>query len=346
MKKILYTTIGLPISLLTLIACSGNSGEGNIKDTENGQNISAVTAMEDNKANSESQNTQSGNSMGESMTETMTETDGNTGATFPAESGTNGISDNGNGSSSHYKKTTTFNGIITTPPRSHSTITLTMGGAIENIYVFPGDMVKKGQTIATLKNPEFIQLQQEFLTATAQVEYLEKEYNRQQNLASHEAASQKKLQQSKAEFLSEKSRLDAAKAQLTLLNVDTETLKEKGLKTYLEIKAPISGYVTDLQANLGQYFDAGQPICDIINKSEALLQLTAYEKDLAYISVGNKVTFTVNGLENKTFHAEIIAIDQMVNSENRSINVYAKVKSTDKLFRQGMYVSAKIDGNM
>ena len=76
-----------------------------------------------------------------------------------------------------------------------------------------------------------------------------------------------------------------------------------------------------------------------------MLLLTAYEKDLATIAVGDQVEFTVNGIDNELYQAEITAIDQMVNSENRSINVYAKVKKTDSLFRQGMYVSAKTNKN-
>ena len=42
-------------------------------------------------------------------------------------------------------------------------------------------------------------------------------------LASHEAASQKRMQQSKAEYLSMKSRLDAAAAQLLILGVDARS---------------------------------------------------------------------------------------------------------------------------
>lgn len=84
-----------------------------------------------------------------------------------------------------------LNGMITTSPQNNVTITPTMAGSIQNIYVFTGDYVKKGQTIVTLKNPEFISLQQEYLTASAQVEYLQQEYLRQKTLASREAASQK-----------------------------------------------------------------------------------------------------------------------------------------------------------
>lgn len=95
-----------------------------------------------------------------------------------------------------------FNGILMVPPQRHATITLSMGGAVHSVSFLPGSYVQKGQVILTLENPDFITLQQTWLDAAAQIEFLEKEYARQKNLASHEAASQKQMQQSKSEYLS------------------------------------------------------------------------------------------------------------------------------------------------
>ena len=69
----------------------------------------------------------------------------------------------------------------------------------------------------------------------------------------------------------------------------------------MEVKAPLSGYVAGLSINLGKYVNAGEPICDVIDKGETLLCLTAYEKDLADLSIGNQVQFRVNGMGKETF---------------------------------------------
>lgn len=227
------------------------------------------------------------------------------------------------------------------PPQQHATITLSMGGAVHSVSFLPGDYVRKNQVILTLENPEFIALQQTWLDAAAQIEFLEKEYLRQQNLASHEAASQKRMQQSKAEYLSMKSRLDAAAAQLLILGVDARSLQTKGIQPYLEIKAPLNGYVTNMNVNVGKYFNVGEPVCDVIDKQAPMLQLTAYEKDLDKLNVGDRMEFHVNGMGNETFEAVLVSIDQMVDNANRSIKVYARVAHPQKDFRPGMYVSAR-----
>lgn len=67
-----------------------------------------------------------------------------------------------------------FNGILMVPPQRHATITLSMGGAVHSVSFLPGSYVQKNQVILTLENPDFIALQQTWLDAAAQVEFLEK----------------------------------------------------------------------------------------------------------------------------------------------------------------------------
>jgi len=236
-----------------------------------------------------------------------------------------------------------FNGTLVIPPQRHATVTLTMGGTIHGTSLLPGEYVKKGAVLVTLQNPDFIDLQQTYLDAYAQTEYLQKEYERQERLSSQEAASQKRFQQSKADYLSMKSRQDAAAAQLAILGVSAGDLLEDGIQPYLEVKAPLSGYVAGLSINLGKYVNAGEPICDVIDKGETLLCLTAYEKDLADLSIGNQVQFRVNGMGKETFHAVLVSIGQEVDETSRSLEMYARVKETNPRFRPGMYVSARVE---
>lgn len=236
----------------------------------------------------------------------------------------------------------TFNGILVLPPQSRATVTLTMGGSIRSTTLLPGAYVKQGTVLATLENPEFIALQQSYLDSHAQYEFLRTEFLRQQTLAREEASSQKHFQQSKAEYLSMRSRMDAAAAQLALLGVDTTRLLAGGIIPYLDIKAPISGYAADVKMNIGRHFDVGEPLCEIVNKSDMMLRLTAYEKDLANLRAGDRVDFRVNGIEGETFHGVITMVGQQVNNENRSIDVYVRIEGQNPQFRPGMYAMARI----
>lgn len=235
-----------------------------------------------------------------------------------------------------------FNGRIVLSPQQQATVALTMGGVIKNTSLLPGQYVHKNVVLATLENPEFIILQQTYLDSHAQTEYLQAEYERQKLLSAEQAASQKKFQQSKADYLSMKSRQDAAAAQLLLLGIGTEILLEKGIQPLLEVKAPISGYAANVTMNAGKYIAPGEALCEVIDKTAPMLCLTTYEKDLADIEVGSPVQFRVNGMGKQTFNGTVVSIGQKVDEVNRSLEVYCTVKDTNTQFRPGMYVTAHI----
>ncbi len=236
----------------------------------------------------------------------------------------------------------TFNGVMVVSPSKRVTISLTMGGKVHALNIMPGSAVHQGQVVAMIDNPEYIQLQQTYLDAAAQLEYLEKEYQRQRILGEQDAASQKRVQQAKADYLSMKSRVEASASHLKTLGVNAQSLHSGGIKSYLPVVAPVSGFVTSMNANRGKYLEVGEPICDIIDKSRILLQLTVYEKDLKLMKIGGKVDFRVNGMGKETFSAQIVAIDQAVDAKDYSVKVYAAVGTIRSDFRPGMYVRAKV----
>ena len=238
-----------------------------------------------------------------------------------------------------------FNGTLIIPPQNFASVTMLMGGTIRSTNLLPGSYVKKGTLLATLDNLDFISLQQTFLESQAQTEYLKSEYNRQLVLSKEEVASVKKLEQSKADYLSMKSKMEAAAAQLSLLGISTQSLLKNGITPALEIKAPVNGYIGKVKVNVGKYLNEGDILCEIINKQETLLRLTTYEKDLKDIRLGAKVWFRVNGMGTKTFEAKLISIGQEVDETSRSLEVFAKVISEDPTFRPGMYVTAQIEKN-
>ena len=213
---------------------------------------------------------------------------------------------------------------------------------LKNTSLLPGQYVSKNAVIATLENPEFITLQQTYLDSHAQTEYLQAEFERQKNLSAEQAASQKKYQQSKADYLSMKSRQDAAAAQLSLLGISPETLLKDGIQPLLEVRTPISGYAANVAMNVGKYINPGEALCEIIDKSTPILCLTTYEKDLADMQTGSPVQFRVNGMGTQTFNGTVISIGQKVDETNRSLEVYASIKETNPQFRPGMYVTAHI----
>lgn len=238
---------------------------------------------------------------------------------------------------------TSYNGMLMISAQHHATVTVTMGGKVHATSLIPGGYIRKGAVVATLENPEFINLQKDFLDSYAQVAYLESEYKRQKRLATQEAASQKRVQETKANYMSMKIKMDAAATQLRNIGISTTYIVNHGIRAYMPVLAPINGYVSHLSINIGKYVHEGDPICEIFDKNYPMLRLTAHEKDLGDIHAGNRVQFRVNGMGKETFSAIVTSISQEVDETSRAVDVYCRVKQNNTRFRPGMYVMARVE---
>jgi len=96
------------------------------------------------------------------------------------------------------KAATHLNGVIDVPPTSIASVSIPMGGYIQDINLIPGTFVKKGQLLATVKDPTYVQLQENYLAAKAKLGYLQQDLDRQKSLLTQEAVSKKSFQQLQA----------------------------------------------------------------------------------------------------------------------------------------------------
>ena len=88
----------------------------------------------------------------------------------------------------------TLQGKIDVPPQSTISLSFPLGGYLKSTKMLPGMRVRKGQVLAELEDMQFIQLQQDYLTARAKFELAENEYARQKDLNQSKAASAKVYQ--------------------------------------------------------------------------------------------------------------------------------------------------------
>src|SRR4249920_2886522 len=74
------------------------------------------------------------------------------------------------------------NGSIDVPPQNMVSVSVPMGGYLKSTRLLPGMHINKGEIIALIEDQQYIQLQQEYLTAGAKLGYAESEYARQKDL--------------------------------------------------------------------------------------------------------------------------------------------------------------------
>ncbi|WJS93133.1 efflux RND transporter periplasmic adaptor subunit [Flavobacterium johnsoniae] len=231
------------------------------------------------------------------------------------------------------------NGYTTVPPQNSAEVSTLIGGTVKDIYVLEGTFVNKGKVLATIQNLEVIEMQEEYQSATANVEYLQLEYNRQKTLSDENVNPRKTFQEVKAKLAAERARAQAAKNKLDALHVST-----KGSSSLVPIVAPINGYIGKINIAKGAFANTGVSLFEVVDNSQMHLDLNVYEKDLGSISIGQVIDFVLTNQSNKSIKGKIFGINKSFSNESKTVAVHAKIEPGDaKDLIPGMYVSANIN---
>ncbi|WP_457616965.1 efflux RND transporter periplasmic adaptor subunit [Lutibacter sp.] len=234
------------------------------------------------------------------------------------------------------------NGQLELPPQKMASVSALLGGSVEKVTVIEGDYVKKGQVIAYLKNPEFIKMQRDYLTSKGNFSFLRKNYQRKKSLFEDGITSAKSFQEAEALFLESKSNLSATKASLKMMGIDISLLENGKIIPTIPVKAPIKGYIQNVEINIGKYISPEQEMFEIVDNEHLHLGLKIFEKDIDKAKVGQKITFSLTTKPNKVYEAEIFALGKAFDMSTRAVKVHAKIIGNHEGLLTGMFVDARI----
>jgi cobalt-zinc-cadmium efflux system membrane fusion protein len=234
------------------------------------------------------------------------------------------------------------NGKIDVPPQNMVSISAPLGGYLKSTKLLEGMHISKGEVIATMEDQQYIQLQQDYLTAKAHLISGEKEYNRQKDLNESKASSDKVFENALAEFTSQKIMVKALSEKLKLIGVNLENLNETNISKSINIVSPIDGYVSTVKMNIGKYASPTDVLFELVNPADIHLALTVFEKDVNKLFIGQKITAYNNSAEPKKYKCEIILIGQDISNE-RSVTVHCHFLEYDKALIPGMFMNAEVE---
>lgn len=186
-------------------------------------------------------------------------------------------------------------------------------GRIEQLLVnVTGESVKKGQLIAKVYSPELITAQKELLEAAS----LGNKYP---------------------------AMLDAAREKLRNWKMTdqqiTEIEKQGKVTSSFDIFANTTGIVTALKVNEGDYISKGAVLFEVADFSKVWAVFDAYESDLPWIKIGQKVEFTTQAIPGKIFDGKVSFIDPVINPSTRIARVRMELNNASQLLKPEMFVN-------
>ncbi|RYD99941.1 MAG: efflux RND transporter periplasmic adaptor subunit [Sphingobacteriales bacterium] len=234
------------------------------------------------------------------------------------------------------------NGALRVPNNNKANATSLYGGVIKTLKVQLGDYVRKGQVIATIENPQFIQLQEEYLTLGSRILLAGQEMQRQRELNEGNAGAIKNLQSATAELNALRTRKASLQKQIQLMGINPNRVSNTNLQSALLVTSPVNGTVSNEFAKIGSYVDVSSPVVEIVDNGLLHLDLQVFEKDLPFIKEGQVVNFVLTNNPSVTYTAKVFKIGSSFENESKTIAVHCTVTGNKKGLIDGMNITGMI----
>ncbi len=242
------------------------------------------------------------------------------------------------------QKLVRLNGKVEIVPSHISSISSIMGGHIKSINVINGSHFSKGQVLAVVEDPQFIQLQQDYLVTKAQLESARLNLSRQKDLNITKATSDKTLQTAQADYSTLNATLRGLEEKLRIIGINAKGLNSSNIRSRINVYAPFSGFVSKILVNNGQYINPSDTLFELINPTGLLLELKVFENDVNDVKIGQEILVYNNQNPDKKSTAKIVSIVPSIENGGSSIAV-AKLSASNPDFIKGMYINAEVTIN-
>ncbi len=226
----------------------------------------------------------------------------------------------------------------------------------------PGQYVERGAPLFAIEASEFVQAQNDLVSAVAAVDKARSKLvlaqnfeKRQKELLSIRGGALKDLEQAQSDLVAAQGDLRSAEIALAAVRnrlrilgrtdaeIDAlEKVDHIGAETI--VSAPIAGTVIQRKVGLGQYINAGaaDPVFSIGDLSKVWLIANVRESDAPKMKVGAPVEVSVLAHPGRTFNARLAYVAPALDPNTRRLPVRAEIDNADRELMPEMFASFRI----
>ncbi len=195
-------------------------------------------------------------------------------------------------------------------------------GLVKTIFVEEGDIVEEGQPLAQLDTDVLdLTLQEREVNMNS----LESNYNRAQELQEQELLSSQEFEQTRFQYEAAKSQYESAKLQLA----------------YTTIRSPFAGIVTDRMIDVGNLVNNNDVVFRTADLDPLLARIFVPEKDIAQVRPGQSVRIKVEGSD-QTHVGEVARISPVVDPLSGTVKVTVEIQDRRGTLRPGMFTTVNL----
>lgn len=231
-----------------------------------------------------------------------------------------------------------------------------VAGLIQEIHVDLGDPVERDQVVATLDDDEFVQAvaqakaelavrEAEVLQAKAELERVERDYARLEDLRKRGVASDYEFDEVTALRSSRQAAVQLSQARARQAEALLEVANIR--LNYTSVRAswrggPDRGIVGTRYEDAGDTVQIGDPILAVVGLDPLLGVVSVTERDYTLLSVGQTATLTTEAVAGRTFDAQVARIAPVFRESSRQARVEFRVDNADHVLRPGMFIRVRV----
>ncbi len=195
-------------------------------------------------------------------------------------------------------------------------------GLVKSILVEEGDRVTEGQPLAQLDTDA---LELTLREREVNMNSLESNYKRSQELVEQELLSSQEFEQTKFQYEAAATQYESAKLQLE----------------YATIRSPFSGIITERLVEVGNLVNANDVVFRTADLDPLLARIHVPEKDIGQVRPGQSVRINVEGSE-QTHTGRVSLISPIVDPESGTVKVTVEIRDRMVTLRPGMFTTVNL----
>jgi membrane fusion protein (multidrug efflux system) len=192
---------------------------------------------------------------------------------------------------------------------------------VQNVHVREGQSVQAGRVVATLARTS---AQAQIDQAEAAYFNAQSDYERMQALYEQGAVSLQAL--------------DGATTALTVAKANLESAA-----SLIELRAPISGRITDVFVEPGQVANPGQPLVRIARLDRLVLKAEVPESEVVHLRRGQTASVSMDAYPDTTLPGVVGAVALSADPRSRQFKVEVDIRNLSGMLRPGVYAHAEIE---
>lgn len=230
-----------------------------------------------------------------------------------------------------------INSLIQYSDENEYHLSLPIAGFLKKSYKKTGDKVRKGEKMALIEHPEYLDLKRDYLKAKVNFDYFRQTFLRQGELAIDQATSIRKMQVSEKDYKNAEIDLKYLELILNQIGVKADDLSESKLSPYGYLYSPVSGIVSDDFSVSGAYFDNSETAYHILTDSVFCVNFVLDKSTPNNLKLGDILKLQGKGRNN--YEGKIITIKD---SKNQNELVYTLSITNSNKLQNGISVGIKV----